>query len=92
MAMTEENETMLGIQAGMTVVLAALISTHPEPEKLQLQIARLLEHVAPRTLWPTLNAAQRVAAEKYVESLQRIQPILGEIDPLAQAGFQWRKP
>ncbi len=85
-----ELETMMGIQAGITIALASVISTHPDHEKLQLAIARNLEFVAPAALWPTLSEKSQKTAVGYVECLQRIAATPGESDPLSQLGFQWR--
>lgn len=88
--MERELETMLGIQAGITITLAALVSTHPDYAKLQLTISRLIEHAAPKALWPILSERQRDVANRYVEFLQQIKEAPQADDPLTQLGFPWK--
>lgn len=88
--MERELETMLGIQAGITTVLQALIATHPKHQQFQLFLARLMDKdVMERTLAGVLNQAQMETARKYVEQLQRIEAVTQEIDPLRMAGISF---
>lgn len=79
--MEEEMEIMLGIQAGITIVLAAMVATHPEYESLQLKLPALLEFAAEKTLFPTLSERQKRVAQEYVAFLQQIKAAQPGSDP-----------
>lgn len=67
-----EVETLLGLQAGQTVLMAALIQTHPAPVQLQLATASLLEIFLNGEPGRTLSERQQALARGYVEELMRL--------------------
>lgn len=69
-----ELKTLLAMQAGQTVLLAALIQTHPDAAQLQLATVSLLEIFLNGAAGRTLSAKQQEEARAYVEDLLRIQP------------------
>lgn len=66
-------EVAAAINAGMTVILASLIATHPDYENFQIHLAGLLEVAAAGSLFSNLTHQQQQLAREYVERLQRIQ-------------------
>lgn len=89
MNIEREIETMLGIQAGMTAILASLIATHPNYRQLQLHLTTALEVMLEGGFaGAALSDHQRATARSYVEQLQQIDPATGEIDPLGSLGLR----
>lgn len=69
-------------EAAMPVVLGALIAKHQDYDQLQLFLTSAVE-IADTGFWPKLlSPKQREAARAYVEQIQQIQQLRGEIRPL----------
>jgi hypothetical protein len=70
----KELETLLAIQAGQTVLIAALIKTHPEPLQAQLAAVSLLESFLNGAGGQALAPHQHQQARDYVDALLVHQP------------------
>lgn len=81
--MERDMETMLAVHAGISVILSSLIATHPNYHQFQIHLSGLMEIAELGSLGRSLNDRQREVARHYVESLQQIKEVRGEIDPLA---------
>jgi len=80
-ALAGEVETMLGVQAGLTMVLTALIAKHHDYDQMQLVLTSVVER-ADQGAWKALTVKQRDVARSVAESLQQIQRVRTEIRPL----------
>jgi hypothetical protein len=72
--MEKELETLLGIQAGQTALLAALIQTHPDHQQLHLATVSLLELLLHGQSGAVQDERTRAIARGYVESLLALRP------------------
>jgi hypothetical protein len=75
-ALRRELDTMLGIQAGQTALLTAMIQTHPRYEDLQLAATSALELQLGLFSDAALSTAIKDTARNYTEHMQRLQPLL----------------
>lgn len=83
-----EFETLLGMVAGITTILSSVIAKHPNYDQFQLHLTSLVELAENGALGKSLNSRQKEVARTYVEQLQLIQEVRGDIRPLDQSGNQ----
>lgn len=78
-----EAESMLGIQAGLMLVISSLIATHQDYQKLNLHLAGSIEHID-TAYRSSLSDRGLQSARSTAEWLLRTEEVRGEIDLLGQ--------
>ncbi|MBK6593689.1 MAG: hypothetical protein IPG23_13620 [Burkholderiales bacterium] len=74
-------DAIIATQAGLMAIVASLMATHPQYERLQLHLTGLLEILLTGAAGITFTDAQRQQAREFVETLQQLQKA-PPIDPL----------
>lgn len=77
-----EQKIMLGMLSGITTILTSLIAKHPGYDQFQLHLTSMVELADNGALGKALSPNQREVARAYVESLQQIKAVTGEVQPL----------